>query len=211
MDFSSRGSQQSPAAPRPSNAFPAENSKPGRASRGGFNNKWLKWGAGALLVAVAVLILAVLAITILPSNGKSESSYVDSSKLQAVFLTNNQVYFGKIDQLNNKTLVLSDIYYLRTDSNSTDQNAQANNSNVSLVKLGCELHKPYDKMIINRDQVQFWENLQSDGQVASAVKQYQQSNPTNKCTNTTSGAASTNSVQGGATSSTPATTPNTKQ
>lgn len=201
MDFSSRGSQQSPAAPRPTSALPTENNtnKQNRG-RNGLGNKWFKWGAGALLIAVAVLILALLALTLLP-NGKTESSYVDNNKLQAVFLTNDQVYFGKINQVNSKTLVLSDIYYLRTDSGSSNSTTNSNN-NVSLVKLGCELHKPYDKMVINREQVQFWENLQSDGQVATAVKQYQQSNPSNKCSTTTSGAASTSNVQGGATNTT---------
>ena len=198
MDFSNRGSQQSPAAPRPSSAFPTENNSakvPVRNGRLRNQNKWLKWGAGVLVVAIAVLILALLSMSLL-ANNKSEDSYVDSNKLQAVFLTNNQVYFGKISQLNGKVLVLNNIYYLRTDSSNTAN--QSANNNVSLVKLGCELHKPYDTMIINRDQVQFWENLQSDGQVANAVKQYQSSNPQNNCSNSTSGAATGGNVQGSA-------------
>jgi hypothetical protein len=191
MDFSTRGSQ-SPAAPRPSSSFQAETGS-GKSSKheGKQPNKLTMVGKLFLLVAVAVMVLAVLALLIFP-NTKSEKSYVDGSKLQAVFLTNDQVYFGKITDLNSKFLVLNNIYYLRTQ----DTGAKTNNGNVSLVKLGCELHKPYDRMVINRSQVQFWENLQSDGQVAQAVASYVKTNPNNTCSNTASNGASGSDVQG---------------
>jgi hypothetical protein len=206
MDFSSRGSQQSPATPRPSNSFQSEGSpKSGKhaADRGG---KWPVVGKIALLLAVALMLLAVIGTLILSGN-KSEDSLVDSKKLQAVFLTNDQVYFGKITDLNSKYVVLSSIYYLRTQSGDT--NTTTANNNVSLVKLGCELHKPYDRMVINRDQVQFWENLQSDGQVAQAVASYAKTNPNNTCSNTTAGSTNGSSVQGsGSTSNTNSTNTN---
>jgi hypothetical protein len=208
MDFSNRGSQQSPAAPRAGGTFTPESGQTpkggGKASRVAKNGKLKQTGAQVLLVAVSLLVLAVIGILVTSNLNRGEGGYVDSGKYQAVFLTNDQVYFGKVSELNSKYLVLNDIYYLRTQS--TDANAQANN-NVSLVKLGCELHKPYDTMVINRTQVQFWENLQDSGQVATAVKQYQKTNPNNTCSDTTSGAAPSSSVQG----STPAapTTPTT--
>jgi hypothetical protein len=46
-------------------------------------------------------------------------------------------------------------------------------------------------MVINQEQVIFWENLKTDGQVAKAVADYQKQNPNGqKCetkTNTNSG------------------------
>ena len=202
MDFSNRSGQQSPAAPRPASPLNADAParKSSRGSRG--FGKWGKWGSFVLLAAVAVLILAVLGILI-TGGGKSEAGLVDKSKLQAVFLTNDQVYFGNITSLNGKYVALSNIYYLQTQNNGTNQQ-QASSSNVSLVKLGCELHKPYDRMVINRDQVQFWENLQSDGQVATVVKSYKQQNPNGqKCSTTANGATNSTNVQG--TQSTPTT------
>jgi hypothetical protein len=152
-----------------------------------------------------VLVLAVIWILINDSNTKAESSYVDSSKLQAVFLTNDQVYFGHITALNSRFVALSNIYYLQTQNSGTTTTTTTAN-NVSLVKLGCELHKPYDRMVINRSEVEFWENLQADGQVANAVKQFQQNNPNGqKCSSTTTNGTSSTSVQG-TTSTTPATT-----
>ncbi len=206
MDFSTRNNQQSPAAPRPGTTFaggdaPASRKQDSRGGKRLVTGKWAKWGGLLLLVAVAVLVLAVIWILINGNGAKAESSYVDSNKLQAVFLTNDQVYFGNITALNGKYVALSNIYYLQTQNGGTNQAAAANN--VSLVKLGCELHKPFDQMVINRSEVEFWENLQGDGQVANAVKQYKQQNPgTQKCSNTTSN--STTNVQG-STSTAPAT------
>ena len=84
------------------------------------------------------------------------------------------------------------------------------NTSVSLVKLGCELHSPFDQMVINRSQVTFWENLQDSGQVAKAVKSFQDKNPSGqKCSDTASNASTTNNVQGStnaAGSTAPATT-----
>jgi FlaG/FlaF family flagellin (archaellin) len=206
MDFSTRNNQQSPAAPRPGTNFTGGDAparKEGRSGKRLVNSKWTKWGGLLLLVAVAVLLLAVIWILINGGSTKAESSYVDSSKLQAVFLSNDQVYFGHISELNGKFVALNNIYYLQTQNSGTTTTTTSSN-NVSLVKLGCELHKPYDRMIINRSEVEFWENLQSDGQVANAVKQYQQNNPNGqKCSNTTTNGTSSTNVQG--TTSTPTT------
>jgi hypothetical protein len=72
---------------------------------------------------------------------------------------------------------MSNIYYLRVNQ-QVQPDQQANSANdVSLVKLGCELHGPQDSMVINREQVIFWENLKEDGQVAKAVEEYVKANP----------------------------------
>lgn len=192
MDFSNRASQPQPAAPGA--PFGGATKKP----KSGGTNKWLRWGSSALFVVVVLLIIAVL-VSLGFGGPKAESSYVDSNKLQAVFLNTGQVYFGNIKSLNGKYVVLDNIYYLQT-SGSNDTNSTANtNTNVSLVKLGCELHSPYDQMLINRDQVTFWENLQDSGQVAKAVATFEKDNPNGqKCADQSSSnnASSSSSVQG---------------
>ncbi len=131
----------------------------------------------ALLFCVAILVIAVASFLALGST-KSEASYVDKSKLQAVFLNGGQVYFGDINDLNTKYLSMSNIYYLRVNQQVQPNQANTNTANdISLVKLGCELHGPQDKMVINREQIIFWENLKDDGQVAEAVKKYKEANP----------------------------------
>lgn len=140
----------------------------------------LRWANGALLIAGAILLLAVVSwLAFANNNPNSEARFVDTSKMQAVFLNGGQVYFGKISTLNNKYVGLDDIYYLRVNQQVQPNQASATSSqnDVSLVKLGCELHGPQDRMLINREQVIFWENLKEDGQVAQAVAKYKQDNP----------------------------------
>lgn len=189
--------QPAPAADHKSHA-----DKPSRRGNSNFpGSNLFRWGGSAAVVIVALLIGAALAL-LLTYRPSTEGDMVDTDKLQAVFLTNDQVYFGKITSINKKYLVLTNIYYLQTSSTGTN-NKTATGNNISLVKLGCELHKPQDRMVIHEEQVSFWENLQSDGQVAKAVKSYQDANPNGQTCNNTS--TSTNPVQGG----TGTTNPNT--
>ena len=107
----------------------------------------------------------------------AESINIEKDKYQAVFLKNGQTYFGKMDSLNETYLTMSDIYYLRqTQAISYDQTRSAA-TDFSLVKLGCEIHSPRDKMIINRQEVSFWENLNKDGRVAKAFATYRSQTP----------------------------------
>lgn len=206
MDFSGRGSQPvqpSSTAPQYSNAGSASNSK--KTKTGRKQPKWLVWTAGvvgALIIAAFIVLIGIIAVG---GNPKLESTYVDNNKLQAVFLQTGQVYFGNVSSMNDKYIVLKNIYYLQTSSTdgSSSSSTSTANTNVSLVKLGCELHAPYDQMLINRDQVTFWENLQDDGQVAKAVSTFEKDNPDGqKCSDQSSAPNSSSSVQGSSTSNT---------
>lgn len=131
-----------------------------------------------LLAAVTVLIAGIL-LSIATYEKNREDNYVDTGKYQAVFLTGGQVYFGKIADLNKDNLVLSDIYYLRVDRQVQPDKSKQPQSSFTLAKLGCELHRPTDVMVVNKDQVIFWENLKDEGgnnTVAGAIKAYQASN-----------------------------------
>jgi hypothetical protein len=103
----------------------------------------------------------------------TESKQLEPARYQAVFLTNNQVYFGKVTSLNDKSVVLTDVFYIETPNNSNQNNASASNTNYTLRKLGdSELHAPEDKMVISRSQVIFWENLKDSSQVVTKIKEY---------------------------------------
>lgn len=203
MDFSNRNVQPQAAAPGAQTTAAASpgsnNNKRGKPATDG--NKWLRIGTAALFIAVVILVCALTALVSFGGKDiKAEAKYVDSSKLQAVFLNTGQVYFGTVKTLNSKYFVLSNIYYLQTSNANAGggTNAAAANTSVSLVKLGCELHEPYDQMVINRDQVTFWENLQDNGQVAKAVSTFKKQNPSGqKCADqsTSSSSNSSNSVQ----------------
>lgn len=153
-------------------------------------------GTNALLFVLTLLVATVAWFIYASKPPAPERQYVDSSKLQAIFLNTGQVYFGSIKSLNNSYVVLSNIYYLQS-SNSTSSNSSSannNNQNLSLVKLGCELHAPYDQMVINANEVTFWENLQTNGQVAKAIDQFKQQNPNGqKCSSSATNSSTSNS------------------
>jgi hypothetical protein len=136
---------------------------------GGMLSKLLAW----LLVVVSVVVLGWFASKAFGTLTASAS--VKGKQYQAVFLTNGQVYFGKLSQLNSGYVKLTNIYYLQVQQTvqPKDQSSSSNNQQVSLAKLGGELHGPEDVMYVNRDQVLFWENLKDSGKVVTAIKNYQ--------------------------------------
>jgi hypothetical protein len=204
MEYMSRGDDRTGA---PGSAAP----------KSGGRRKHIDWAARTVrlelfvvLVGSALLLAAVaLYLGFSGTPTTSESKQIDTSKYQAVFLnggaTSGSVayttYFGHVTKLNGSYMVLKDVYYLTT-ANTTDQSQAAN---PQLTKLGCQqLHSPYDEMVVNRNQVAFWENLQDSGKVVTAINQFIKQNPNGpNCT------ASTSNTQTPA-ASTQTTTPSTK-
>jgi len=132
-----------------------------------------------LVVVVALLVGVIGGVCFWAQGGKAvnENKNINASEFQALFLTNGQVYFGKLADLNHGYVTIKDIYYLQVQSGQ-NQNLQqgatsSSNSQVSLAKLGSELHGPEDKMYVASDQVLFWENLKNNSKVAQAIAKYQ--------------------------------------
>lgn len=199
MDVANRSSQVAGSTGQP------PHSSYSNERRGGSNSNqkylWYRVGVVAAVVAIVVLLVGIALLAYANNNNTkdTESHYVYSNKLQAVFLNTGQVYFGNIKVLNNNFMVLTNIFYLQTTNSGSSTSTTTSNSaaNVTLVKLGCELHRPYDQMIINRAQVTFWENLESGGQVSSAVSTWEQQHPNGQqCTDQSASSSNTsNSVQ----------------
>lgn len=108
----------------------------------------------------------------------TEEKKNENNKYQAVFLTNGQVYFGKLADNGGNYVKLTDIYYLQAkDQQVQPKDAKsAEQSNLTLIKLGKELHAPADEMNISRTQVLFWEDINDDGKVKQAIDEYKKSN-----------------------------------
>lgn len=138
----------------------------------------LKW----ILIVVAALIVAAAAIWYFITSGSGKVLGVSTtSTYQSVFLTNGQVYFGKMTD-EGSWIKLTDIYYLQVtqplqqtanpDQTKPSDTASNSKPDIQLVKLGSELHGPTDAMYIEHDKVLFWENMKDDSKVVSAIKQY---------------------------------------
>ncbi|MFA5165974.1 MAG: hypothetical protein WC449_01555 [Candidatus Paceibacterota bacterium] len=96
-------------------------------------------------------------------------SFVRNDAYQSVFLTNNQVFFGKVTYADSQYVVLSDVYYLQVPE---ALQKEATDQNLVLIKRGSELHGPKDSMKINKSQIIFIEEIKDDGKVAQAIKDY---------------------------------------
>ncbi len=130
-------------------------------------------------IVLAVVVVVVVVLGVLFRDKLFSSKKESGDKYQAVFLTNGQVYFGQVSKTDRDVIRLKDIFYLQViqqqplQGTPEQQQAQANQQpQISLVKLGQELHGPVDEMYINRSQVLFWEDLKSDGRVVQAIKEY---------------------------------------
>ncbi|HVQ43959.1 MAG TPA: hypothetical protein VMT30_03255 [Candidatus Saccharimonadia bacterium] len=142
-------------------------------------------GGGGMLSKVVAIVLVLVGLTVLgwfaskAYAAATADSGVKGKQYQAVFLTNGQVYFCKLTKVDNSYVKCTDIYYLQVQQTvqpkDTSAAAAANNQQVSLAKLGGELHGPEDVMYVSRQQVLFWENLKNDGKVAKAIADYKAS------------------------------------
>lgn len=140
-------------------------------STNGMARTWLIIGG----IAIVLVILAAVVFGFgFMKGGPSADRYKDvkQSQYQAVFLTNGQVYFGKISEMDRGDVKLTDIYYLQVQQSLQAEAKQSTDQqNLSLAKLGGELHGPEDVMYISDKQVLFWENLKDDSKVVQAIKQ----------------------------------------
>lgn len=127
-----------------------------------------------LVVVVALIGWYLAANDLLPGQNKTAKA----SDWQALFLTNGQVYFGKLSNESGKYLNLKDIYYLQVAQSGDNKDQTNQQAQISLVKLGNELHGPTDEMRINRDQVLFIESMKNDSKVVDAIERYKKDGPT---------------------------------
>ncbi|MDB5163597.1 MAG: hypothetical protein JWS12_214 [Candidatus Saccharibacteria bacterium] len=200
MDFSDRTHRQN-AEPRPAVNGSAAVAGHHPTSRRQKTFLFFKIATITLLFSGTILLVA-LVLSLALAKGKPESRLVDGKKWQVVVIGQSQApYFGRIKEVNDKYVRLVDIYYFKANQTVQPDSNTNQQQNISLVKLGCEIHGPQDQMVIRRDDVVYWENLKDDGQVAKAISTYKQQNPNGQLCTTPAAAPSS-----GATT-TPTTTP----
>jgi len=122
--------------------------------------------SNVVLIGVSILIIIAVAVALMFTTGSIKKNSL-IKEYQAVFLTNGQVYFGHLD-MSMEFYELTDIYYLQV--NQDLQIAEdGTKPDLSLIKLGEELHGPTDRMLINKDQVLFIEDIADDSKVMKAI------------------------------------------
>jgi len=126
-------------------------------------------------IFVIILVVIIAAVSFIWISQNRLSGF--DKDWQAVFLTNGQVYFGQIKNQSPVEIIMKDIYYLQVtqplqQTQEGQEQATDQQGNLSLVKLGNELHGPTDSMFINRDHVLFIEDLKEDSNVVTAIDNY---------------------------------------
>lgn len=136
---------------------------------------------GSLITLLVVLVILVGGGLYLSRNrggislsgGVIKDSGDNISDYSAIFLTNGQVYFGKLQSMSGTELDLRDIFYLQVNQQVQGAETEsATDPELSLVKLGNELHGPNDRMRINREHVLFTESLKRDARVVKAIEEF---------------------------------------
>lgn len=95
-------------------------------------------------------------------------SGIDRGTYQAVFLVNNQVYFGHLRGGMWGVYTLKDAHTLQVAS--TEPRAVPPIS-LNIVSLKNQAHTPVDIMYIPREQVLFWENLKLDSPAIKVIEE----------------------------------------
>ncbi len=122
------------------------------------------WSVLGVLLIAGVIWIALGNFGLLP---RGDFPPVPGSRWQAVFLSNNQVYFGRLENYNREYVMLTNVYYLQAQQPVQPGQAPAN---LNIIKLGSEIHGPEDVMFIPKKQILFWENLNPDSQMVQAIE-----------------------------------------
>ncbi|MFZ1360713.1 MAG: hypothetical protein WAS27_01620 [Candidatus Saccharimonadales bacterium] len=135
----------------------------------------------ALLATLIIIVTIVAGWFIWSQVRGSGPTAIDTDKYQAVLLTNGESYFGKLTPLNNDFMRLTDVYYLKPQSEdkTTDDNSQQKttaDSSFQLIKFGGEVQGPEDEIIVAVKQIIYYENLSPDGKASQAIKQHKAAN-----------------------------------
>lgn len=156
------------STPRSSGSHHSRRSDGDKKSR-----KGLFWIIGIVVVVIVAVVIGWLVWS--NSTKSSGETGINSSRYQAVFLVNGQIYFGKLASFNDKSFKLTDIYYPQAQNSngtSTDTSTQnATSGGIQLIRLGDEVHGPESEMFISKDQILYYENLKADSKVAQLIQQ----------------------------------------
>jgi hypothetical protein len=160
--------QRQPSVPLPGNDRPSRADD--RGERGGTaaparNGSGVALPLLALVVGLVLGALAMMAFGSDDSDGNPFGGRVDEDRYQAVILSNDKVYFGRISDASSAFFALDDAFFLREtreDENAAPQRA--------LLPVNAELHAPENRMLIRKDEVVLIENLAEDSPVLTEIQ-----------------------------------------
>lgn len=133
--------------------------------------------SGSSWVKKLIMLLALVAISVIgwlawSNMSVANDDLIEADKYQAVFLSNGQIYFGNLESHDNRYMKLTNVFYLeRQLSAGGEEQAELPDSdnNFQLLKYSDVLYGSEDLMVISRDDIIRYENLDPNGVVARAI------------------------------------------
>jgi len=122
----------------------------------------------SLLLGVVVIASLFVMNACQPPAPAAATAVSFATPYQAVLLINNSVYFGKLSGYGTPNPVLTDVFYIL--SQTDPQTKQVKNV---LVKRGKELHGP-DRMYLSPTSIVFVEPVGTDSKVAQLITEASQ-------------------------------------
>ena len=165
--------QRQPSVPLPGERSGRDDDRvdPGAGAGGSRGRDARGTGAGGLalplLALVLGLVIGAVAMMVLGSSDDDNpfAGRVDEDRYQAVILSNDKVYFGRISDVSSTFFALDDAFFLR--ETREDENAQPNRA---LLPVNAELHAPENRMLIRKDEVVLVENLAEESPVLNEIR-----------------------------------------
>jgi hypothetical protein len=97
--------------------------------------------------------------------GDEFAGAIDTARYQAVILSNDKVYFGKLESVSDEFFRLESAFFLR----ETREDAEAEPVR-ALLPVNREIHAPDNTMLIRKQEVVLVENLAKDSPILTEIK-----------------------------------------
>ncbi len=123
------------------------------------------------VIIVVIALVIITAVAVLVGRMASGIPGVDSTRYQAVFLTDGTVYVGKLSAIDGAHYKLSKVYLVTSNQAAvtSDKSTQNVTPATALTRLENGLLGAENEMTIQRDKVLFYENLKTDGTAAKLI------------------------------------------
>lgn len=123
-----------------------------------------------LLIAFLIVVNAWIIIRSWLQGSTSTIADTQEEKIDAywaVTLDTGQIFYGKIEKVDEKSITLTSAFYYQPGVSS------ANTESIRITKVGTELHKPKDLVYLNRSHVVSRQVLIQDSRVVKAINTYE--------------------------------------
>lgn len=128
-------------------------------------------GAHRVVKKVLCVIVIVAALVWIDANfniiSSSQANKQARAQLQAVFLSNGQIYFGSLSRYGIGYWRLDNTHYVQVLKAAEGDASQE--TRTTLKKLSDDMHRPQDTIIIPASNILFWQNLRGDSPVVQAI------------------------------------------